>query len=294
MNDHSFYENSMADSLTPASLLTLLDQSAFYMEAVIFVLLPLELAFLLWRRDLNWVRIKEMLASASPIIPQILGAGFILGLHYQLFLWLEGLTPFFVETNIWTAALCLLFVDFLYYWEHRAGHHIRGLWALYHSVHHSSPLFDQTTALRVSLIDTAITPLFYLPAIAFGFDPLLVLLCFGFVIAYQTWIHTEMVGRLGWFDRIFNSPANHRVHHAVQRQYLDRNYGGVLILWDCLFGTYRAEEAQPVYGLTTPINSANPWNVHFHEIRTLFEDAWERGGFISLWRHFWHRPGWRE
>ena len=273
-------------------ILSALETTGLYLEAIIFLLLPLELIWLARRGRLDGPRLREMLASASPFLLQLLLGAAILGGYWSLYAAIGAWRPWPLATNWLTAALCLLLVDFLYYWEHRLGHQIRGLWALYHSVHHSSPHYDQTTALRVSIIDTAITPLFYLPAVLAGFDPLLVLLSFGCVIAYQTWIHTEAIGRLGWFDRIFNSPSNHRVHHAAQRHYLDRNYGGVLIIWDRLFGTYRAEEVAPVYGLTTPIASSNPVKVHFHEIGTFLRD-WQRHGLKNGWRLFWHRPGWQ-
>jgi len=92
------------------------------------------------------------------------------------------------------------------------------------------------------------------------------------MLAYQQWLHTETIGRLGWFDRVFNSPANHRVHHGSQDVYLDKNYGGILILWDRLFGTWEPEREQPVYGLTTPIGSSHLWTVHTAEAKALWRD----------------------
>ena len=127
---------------------------------------------------------------------------------------------------------------------------------------------------------------------ALGFDPILVIACFGIVIAYQTWLHTEIVGRLGWFDRIFNSPSNHRVHHAIQAPYLDRNYGAILIVWDRLFGTYAAEVEKPIYGLTEPIESVNPLIVHGLEIGRYFRDC-RQYGWRHAWALFWRRPGWQ-
>lgn len=282
----------------PTDILAHLDTVSFYLEGVILILLPLELLWLAQAGRLTWPRLREMAASASPFVLQVALGGAVLSGMWYLYAAIGDLRPWPVATNTATAALCLVLVDFLYYWEHRLGHQIRGLWALYHSVHHSSGQFDQTTALRVSIIDTAITPLLYLPAILVGFDPLLVLVCFGLVVAYQTWIHTEAIGRLGWFDRIFNSPSNHRVHHAVQRHYLDKNYGAILIIWDRLFGTYEAEGTAPVYGLTDPLNSSNPIKVHFHEIAGFLRD-WRQqvppgmGRIALAWRMFWHRPGWR-
>lgn len=278
--------------MTPTGLPPLLDAVALWLEAVILILLPLEVIWLAYRRRLTWPRIKEMLASASTYIPIVLSSGLFLSLLAAVFLWVGEVRPWQIPTNVWTAGVCLLAVDFCYYWEHRLEHRVRGLWALYHSVHHSSPQFDQTTSLRISVFDLAITSYFYLPLVFIGFDPLLVASCLAAVIAYQTWIHTEMIGGLGWFDRVFNSPSNHRVHHGSQPQYLDRNFGAFLIIWDRMFGTYCAEEEKPIYGLTEQIGTSNPLVIHFHEIIHLVRDCRAAGSLLAGFEMLWRRPGW--
>ena len=150
-------------------------------------------------------------------------------------------------------ALCI------YYWLHRMGHEVALLWAA-HAVHHQSEDYNLSTALRQTSSGFLLAWVFYLPLALLGFPPLV----FGAValidLLYQFWVHTEQIGQLGWFDRVFCSPSNHRAHHAVNDQYLDRNYGGVLILFDRWFGTFAHEDpADPVvYGTRSPLRSFNP------------------------------------
>lgn len=249
--------------------------------AVIIVLLPLEL----WRRQragrLTKEAAKEMLASASPLLPLLLLGGLLLAGFGWIYGAVASLAPFTIPTNGWTALAAVVLVDFLYYWDHRCGHRLRTYWAIGHSVHHSSPQYDQTVGLRVSVLEGLFSPWFYLPAVLVGFDPLLVVAAFGVILGYQQWLHTELVGRLPWLDGWLGTPSNHRVHHGAQPQYIDRNYGAILIVWDRLFGTYAAEDEPVRYGLTTPIGSTHPWRVH------TFEAA-------RLWRELTAARGWRE
>lgn len=221
--------------------------------------------FRLWRAGaLTRKRIKGMLTSAFCLVPasvvEIALGGALLGLFFGA----ASLAPMTVATTPATALLCLLLVDFFYYWEHRLGHRVNLLWSAYHSVHHSADHFDQTIGLRISFVDFFVTPLIYLPLVFVGFDPFLILACFGVVLAWQQWIHTELVGKLAWLDPWLNTPSNHRVHHGRNPSYLDKNLGGILIIWDRLFGTY-APEIEPVdYGLVEPLSRREPWSTHFH------------------------------
>jgi len=256
-------------------------------------LLLVELLWLRRRGRLGKDRVLEMLASFSTLLPAIAVEILLTASWIAVYFGVQALVPWQIPTTVWTAVLAVILVDLAYYWEHRLSHEIRLLWALAHSVHHSSPHFNQATAYRISFMDQFISPLFYLPIVALGFHPLLVLAAFVLILAYQTWLHTEMVGRLGWLDQVFNTPSNHRVHHGADAGYLDRNYGAVLMLWDRLFGTYQAETATPVYGLTKPLNSKNPLRVHFHEAGLLLRDlraAESPGEALGL---LFRRPGWQ-
>jgi len=160
----------------------------------------------------------------------------------------------------WTWLLGLLLYDFLYYWHHRMGHEVGILWAS-HVVHHSSEEFNLSTALRQTSTRFLLGWIFYLPMAVLGF-PMIVFIVVGLIdLLYQYWIHTEQVGKLGWFDRVFASPSNHRVHHAVNDKYLDRNYGGILILWDRMFGTFIDEDDNEpcVYGTRSRLGTFSPW-----------------------------------
>ena len=279
-------------SMPPDALLPWLDTAATALSALFAVFLPLEL----WRRyragRLDRRSIKEMLASASPLLPTVLTGPLVLAFIAGLYAAAHALTPLHIPTTWGTAALALLLVDFLYYWDHRAAHRVRAYWAIAHSVHHSSWQYDQTTALRISFVDGFTSPWFYLPAVLLGFDPLLVGACLGLILAYQQWLHTETVGRLGWLDAVFNTPSNHRAHHAVQPQYIDRNYGAVLIVWDRLFGSWVREEEPPVYGLTEQIGSAHPWRVHAAEAVKLWRDLRRAPDLATRWALLWRPPGW--
>lgn len=256
-----------------------------------FVLLPLELWQRSRRAPLDRRLLSELLASASPLVPTLLVSGVVAAFVTWLYGWAQTRAPGQIATGWGSAIACLLVVDFLYYWEHRLSHRIRALWAVSHSVHHSSPLFDQTTGLRVSFVDGFLSPWFYLPAVLIGFEPKLVVACFLLMVGYQQWLHTDSIGKLAWFDRVFNSPSNHRVHHAVQAQYLDKNYGGILILWDRLFGTYEPEQELPRYGLTHPIDSTNPLKVHGAEAWVLLRDLRAQSSLLAGLRLLLWPPG---
>ncbi len=202
-----------------------------------------------------------------------------------------GLTPLDLGHG-WTAWLvALLFLDFCYYWDHRAGHTIRLLWAS-HVVHHSSQRYNLSTALRQTWTGEY-TVLFFLPVALVGVPVEIVLASWSFNLLYQFWIHTEAIDKM-WkpFEFVFNTPSHHRVHHGSQAQYLDRNYGGVLILWDRLFGSFEPEGERVVYGLTKNITTRNPLRVATHEYVALFSDL----RTAASWRHrlgfAFHGPGW--
>jgi sterol desaturase/sphingolipid hydroxylase (fatty acid hydroxylase superfamily) len=253
------------DTILPGPWGATLELITTLLGALFFVFLPFEI----WRRSrsgkLTKQSVLEMLASVSPLLPTLLTGSLVLSFIGALYGFAAQHAWIAVPTNGWTILLAILVVDFLYYWDHRCAHVFRPYWAIAHSVHHSSEQFDQTIGLRVSFVDGFISPWFYLPAVLLGFDPLLVLTALGLILAYQQWIHTEAIGKLGWLDDWLNTPANHRVHHGVQTQYLDKNFAAVLILWDRCFGTYQAEVEPVRYGLTKAINSKNPWHIHTRE-----------------------------
>lgn len=187
-----------------------------------------------------------------------------------------------IPFNAWTVALLFLVQDFFYYWFHRAHHRIRFFWCS-HVVHHSSEKLNLSTAFRQS-ITYPITGmwLFWLPIVLIGFPPETVIFAAGISLAYQFFIHTQAVGKLGPLEWVLNTPSHHRAHHGRNCEYIDRNYGGILIVWDRLFGTFTEEQAPPDYGIPHQIHTHNPLTLNFHEWKAMLRDASRSG--LTLWQ----------
>jgi alkylglycerol monooxygenase len=190
--------------------------------------------------------------------------------------------------------LALVFYDFCYYWQHRAGHEVAIVWAA-HAVHHQSQDYNLSTALRQTSSGVLLGWLFYIPMALAGVPPAV----FGVValidLLYQFWVHTEHVPKLGWFDRWFCSPSNHRVHHAVNDAYVDKNYGGIWMVWDKMFGSFKDEDlSNPcVYGTRSPLNSWDPLWANAEVYASLCKDAWHAQSWADKLRVFFKPPGWR-
>jgi alkylglycerol monooxygenase len=184
----------------------------------------------------------------------------------------------------WAAAL--LAYDFCYYWVHRTGHEVAILWAG-HVVHHSSEFYNLSTALRQSSTHMLTNWIFYLPLALIGVPPAVFITIALIDLLYQFWVHTELVGRLGVLDYIFTTPSNHRVHHGQNDYCIDRNYGGIFIVWDRLFGTFTPErlDEEIVYGVRKPLKGYNPFWGNAHEYAELWQHMRQRRGWgrLSLW-----------
>ncbi|MBM2323254.1 MULTISPECIES: sterol desaturase family protein [Marivita] len=182
------------------------------------------------------------------------------------------LTPLTIPMTAWTWLLAVLAADFTYYWMHRIEHEHRILWAS-HSVHHSSEDYNLTVGFRLSVVEGFFEWAFLIPMILIGFNPFQAIVGLVLVAQYQHWVHTERVTKLGWLDEVFNTPSVHRVHHGSNRQYLDKNYGGILMIWDKLFGTFEREDEKVVYGLTRNIHTNNPIKITFVEFGNIWQDV---------------------
>lgn len=243
--------------------------------------------FIGYRRSL-----KETGANIAISVVGVLLERTAYGLVFVVMLVLsESLTFTQMPMTWWSWIAALLFADLTYYWMHRLEHRIRVLWT-YHSVHHSSPEFNLTTALRLAWIEGLIEWIFFVPMILVGFDAVQTIAALAIVVAYQTWIHTEKIGRLGWVDKVFNTPSTHRVHHAKNPRYLDKNYGGILVLWDRFFGTYEPETDPPVYEVTEPLNSSNPLVINFRDSLRLMVDMVRSGSARIALKILFMPPGW--
>ena len=210
--------------------------------------------------------------------------------------WVFERIALFPDADVWNHWYgwlgALLLYDLCYYWLHRAGHEVAVFWAA-HAVHHQSQEYNLSTALRQTASGGLLGWVFYLPLALLGVPPLL----FGIValvdLLYQFWVHTEHVGKLGWFDRVFCSPSNHRVHHAVNEGYVDRNYGGILVVWDRLFGTFQEEDERCVYGTRSPLNSWDPLWANLEVYAGLAATAWRTPRWRDKLAVWFKPPGWQ-
>lgn len=249
------------------------------------------------RHRLARYRLSDSIASLSmlalaglvELLPRLLALG--------AFVYLHEISPLrdLVGRQWWAWLLLILLDDFTYYWFHRANHEVRLLWAG-HVNHHSSRYLNFATALRQGVGERIPKFLFWLWLPLLGFDPAMIITVISINLFYQFWIHTQSVGRLHpWIEALFNTPSHHRVHHGSNVRYLDRNHGGMLIVWDRLFGTFAAEaDEEPVrYGLTRNLDSDHPWTVLTHEYRAIAGDLRRAPNWRARLRYLFDAPGWR-
>ncbi|MEL7099813.1 MAG: sterol desaturase family protein [Pseudomonadota bacterium] len=277
--------------MTPDIVTNLADRIDEAFLLIAGAILLIELAEALFKRAHLGRTLGEMAVSASTQIPYIAVEVFVLTGGYALFYVIAQMIPWEVPLTVWSLILMLVICDFIYYWEHRIAHEVRLLWTQ-HAVHHSSREYNIVTAIRFGPFEGVWSIIIHLPLVLLGFAPEAVFFGIIVVLAYQTWIHTEKVGRLGWLDTWLNTPSNHRVHHGCDDKYLDRNYGGITVIWDRLFGTYQAEEETPRYGLKRDFDSRNPLVVWFSEWPQLLRDLRGARSWAEAWGYLMRRPGW--
>lgn len=259
-----------------------------------FVLLVLAEMLWAWKRRPEAYEPKDTLTSLAfglgSTVAGLLFGGFALlvllaAYEYRLF---------DIGWAWWAWIACFVLDDLAYYWVHRTGHRVRWFWAS-HVNHHSSQHYNLSTALRQSWTGAfTLGFAFKLPLVLIGFHPVMIAICAGFNLIYQFWIHTEAVERMPrWFEAVMNTPSHHRVHHATNPRYLDRNYAGVFIVWDRMFGTFEPERDDEAirYGIVKQLGSFNLlWSV-FHEWIGMLQDIWR-----APWRHklsyLLREPGW--
>ncbi|UEA61020.1 sterol desaturase family protein [Gordonia otitidis] len=202
------------------------------------------------------------------------------------------LAPWHLPVTAWyTWVIAFLGVDFLFYWSHRVSHRVRLVWAT-HQAHHSSEYFNFATALRQKWNISAALVM-WLPLPFLGVPPALVFASYSLNLVYQFWIHTERIDKM-WrpFEFVFNTPSHHRVHHGSDPEYLDRNYGGTLIVWDRLFGSFQPETHRPTYGLTKPVGTYNIVKLQTHEYASIARDVRAAAGWRARLGYVFGPPGW--
>ena len=259
-----------------------------------FILLVLIEMVWAWKRAPTAYEPKDTLVSLALGTGSTVAGALTAGLSFAIALWLWEHRLFEIGWVWWAWIACFVLDDFAYYWAHRTGHRVRWFWAS-HVNHHSSQHYNLSTALRQTWTGfIALSFIFRIPLALVGFHPAMILFCGAVNLIYQFWIHTEAIGRMPrWFEAVMNTPSHHRVHHATNPRYLDRNYAGVFIVWDRMFGTFAAEvdDEQIRYGIVKQLGSFNLlWSV-FHEWIGIVQDVWR-----APWRHkfgyVWREPGW--
>ncbi len=266
-----------------------------YAVPFFFLLIALELLADRWR-GVSTYRLADAINSLSAgVLSTTVGLlTKVVGLLTYTFAWQHWGVFELSAQNIWVWIFAFVFYDFCYYWNHRLGHERNVLWAA-HSVHHQSEEYNLSTALRQTSTGWIFGWVFYLPMALLGIPPLVFLTVAALNLLYQFWVHTRHIPKLGWFEWVFISPSNHRVHHAQNTVYMDRNYGGVFIVWDRLFGTFQEElDAEPVvFGVTTPLASWNPLWANLQFYAALWQDAVRAESVADKLRIWFMRTGWR-
>jgi len=266
-----------------------------YAVPFFFVLIAVELLADRWRGVSNY-RVADAINSLSTGVLSTTTGLLTKGVGLVTYAFaLEHMALFELSADsVWVWVFAFVLYDFCYYWLHRMGHERNILWAA-HSVHHQSEEYNLSTALRQTSTGFLLSWIFYLPMAVFGVPLLVFVSVAALNLLYQFWVHTQHIPKLGWFEWFFVTPSNHRAHHAQNALYMDRNYGGVFIIWDRLFGSFQEEDDnEPViFGVTTPLASWNPlWaNVQFYA--QLWDDARRAESKWDKLRIWFMRTGWR-
>jgi len=256
-----------------------------------FILMAIEMITLRFQKHQGY-RLNDAVTNINcGVISQVTGV-FVkvisIGIYTLIY---ENLALLQIPNNIWTFLLLFFLYDLCYYWAHRKSHEINLFWGG-HVVHHSSEEYNLSVALRQSSTQTFWTFFFYFPLAILGFDPVMLVLASGINLLYQFWIHTEAIGKMGFLEKFMNTPSHHRVHHGRNPKYIDKNHGGTFIIFDKWFGTFQEEEETPTYGITTPVNSWNPFWVNLAHYATMKEEL----AMIPKWsdkvRYLFNKPGW--
>lgn len=264
-----------------------------YSIPAFIVLLLLELA---WARRhpevVGYARADTLASLSMGLLNVVISAGTKF-LSIPAFAWLyEHRFADVVEaTGGWSWVILFFAEDCCYYWFHRLHHEIRLLWAA-HVNHHSSQHYNLSTALRQPLLTPFTGPWFWMILPLIGFPPWMVLTAQAWSLLYQFWLHTEAIDRLGPLEWIFNTPSHHRVHHGKNVRYLDKNHGGILIIWDRLFGTFAPETERVVYGLTKDIDTYNPLRIGFHEVAAIGRAVAHAPTLRAKLGYLFAPPGW--
>jgi alkylglycerol monooxygenase len=269
---------------------------------VLNIAMPIFLALVLFekwygvRKGMDTVRVMDMISSLSSgmtnVVKDVLGLSISL-ITYQ---WIVAHWAIYhIQSAIWIYVIAFISLDFLGYWNHRFAHQINFLWNK-HAIHHSSEEFNLACALRQS-ISTFVNlfTIFLLPAALLGIPANVINVIAPLHLFAQFWYHTRHIDKMGFLEKIIVTPSHHRVHHAINPEYLDKNHGQIFIIWDKLFGTFQEElpNVPPVYGITRPAQTWNPIKINFQHLFLLIQDAWHAQSWSDKLRIWFMPTGWR-
>jgi sterol desaturase/sphingolipid hydroxylase (fatty acid hydroxylase superfamily) len=249
-------------------------------------------AYLRLRHDMKEYKVKDTLANISIAVSSLIAAIFLKGTILIVLVKLQSFSLFEAGTSLFTC-VCLFFLsDLIHYAIHYLEHKSRFFWAV-HSVHHSSESYNFSVALRTAHTNCMYKFFYEAPLCLLGFDAYQVVMIHNIILFFGFFQHTELVGKLGWLEYVLNTPSHHRVHHASNEKYLDKNFGGVLIIWDKLFGTFQPEVEKPTYGLTQPIKTYNPFKIILNEWMAITKDVLKSGSWKERMSYVFYKPGWK-
>ncbi|MGI9511426.1 MAG: sterol desaturase family protein [Anderseniella sp.] len=245
-------------------------------------------------KKLSWTMVGDTITNYVTLALFIGLTILFLGAFYvSTFYYAFQFAIFDIEINWVTVTICVILADLAYYWEHRFMHRVNLAWAT-HTVHHSSPFFNISVAYRFGPMDSFWPIFFHVPLVVLGFNPIVVLFAEVIVQVYQTILHTESIRKLPRpVEWLMNTPSHHRVHHGSNPKYLDKNYAGIFIIWDRIFGTFEEEQEEVVYGLVKPIDSINPMVAFLHGFYRLAKNVWEMKGVRNKLGVIFGPPGWK-
>jgi alkylglycerol monooxygenase len=261
---------------------------------IFFSLMALEI-FIAWFQKKEVYRVNDTVANLGcGIGDQLIGLFakvFTVGIYTWVF---QNFALLNLDAqNPWVWAVGFILIDFFYYWYHRESHLVALFWST-HSVHHQSEDYNLAVALRQSWFAKFFAWIFYIPVAIFGISPSVFLICYSLNLFYQFWIHTTLIDRLGIIELVFNTPSHHRVHHCTNERYLDKNYAGVLIIWDRMFGSFQREleSDPPVYGVLAPIQTWNPIVANISPLQKICTRAWNTQNPSLFFKTLFNPPGW--
>lgn len=234
-----------------------------------------------WKKDKDAYEVKETISNLAVFTGFQFSKYIFAGYQLAILGFFSNIAPISLPHSAWVFVLTFLMADFIYYWFHRISHLWNPLWA-FHMIHHSAMHMNLTASYRLNWFSAIISPLFFIPAALAGMPPNFIVLSYVLILVYQFFLHTEVIGKLGMVEKVMDTPSSHRVHHGSNPIYLNKNFGGVFIIWDRLFHTYQPETEKVRYGLINGFLSYNPFRLVSQGFIDWFRPSGQRVSKTSL------------